>query len=68
MFNMLLAVACYATLVTILVIFTFPERPGAPLFSKDSQKDTRGTNFSAVGDVLIGDVGNPSTREIGMLD
>ena len=32
---MLLAVACYATLVTILVIFTFPERPGAPLFFRD---------------------------------
>ena len=59
---MLLAVACYATLVTILVVFTFPERPGAPLFSKDSEKKTRGYNASNIGDDLIGDVGNPNLR------
>ena len=33
MFNMLLAVALFSTLITVLVILTFPEKPGAKLFS-----------------------------------
>ena len=33
MFNMLLFVACVATVISILVLVTFREKPGVPIFS-----------------------------------
>ena len=68
MFNMLLAVACFATLITILVIFTFPERPGTPLFAKVNRSEAQGNRGSTFGDALIGDVGNPDLRQLGMME
>ena len=64
MFNMLLAVACFATLIALLVVLTFREKPGAPLFSfkRDHSRS------STVGDALIGDVGNVENRELGMME
>lgn len=66
MFNMLVAVACAATLIAILVILTFREKPGAPLFSKSSPR--RSDTSSSTGDALIGNVGKPELREIGMCE
>ena len=39
-FNMFLAVAITSIIITILTIFTFRERPGAPIFSKDGDTGT----------------------------
>jgi len=64
MFNMLLAVACFATLISLLVVLTFREKPGALLFSFERQH----TSSSTVGDALIGNVGSPESRELGMME
>lgn len=64
MFNMLLAVACFATLISFLVVLTFREKPGAPLFSFH-REHRRASTF---GDALIGDIGNADYRELGMME
>ena len=33
-FNMMLAISIFATVVAILIILSFRERPGSPLFAK----------------------------------
>ena len=69
MFNMLLAVAIFSTLITVLVILTFPEKPGAKLFScQKTKSDNKSSVASFEGDALIGNIGNPEMKEIGMLD
>ena len=40
MFNMLVAVSCFGTVISILVILTFREKPGSPLLSKKTDTDT----------------------------
>ena len=67
MFNMLLAVACFATLISTLVILTFREKPGMPLFSCRRSDSNRGSVLGT-GDALIGNVGNAEHRELGMMD
>ena len=36
-FNMMLAISIFATVVAILIILTFREKPGAPLFAKATE-------------------------------
>ena len=65
-FNMLLAVACFATLISILVLLTFREKAGSPLFVVTKGSNSRGSSVS--GDALMGNIGNAEIREAGMME
>ena len=41
---MLVAVASFATVIAVLVILTFRERPGAPICGKKSSEKEEGDN------------------------
>ena len=61
---MLLAVACFATVICVLVLLTFREKPGSPIFSSAKTDDKANANRDSTVNKRTSSV--LSMKELGM--